>query len=306
MREIIRSKRFADRDVVRLVSHLTKRDRRIAVDCFEHRVLTTSQIKRLYFTGTRTAIARLQLLYGLRVINRFRPSLARGEGTAPYHWILDEAGALLVADHLNVERAKLGWQHSIATSIATSQKLSHHVEVNEFFTRLAVEANQTGGRLSEWYGERTCHHIFSGIVVADGYGVLNLSGRAPLHFLVELDRGSEPSGRLRKKAEDYQQILPHTCLKDLDPLVLILVPSAKRAQTARAAVAHTDAPVVVSIWSQRSSRSVLDVLTGAHVQLSRSLYPKDTAGSLLCACPGLPTPDPAIAVATRPGLLSGP
>ncbi len=263
MKEIVRPRRFGDEDVLRLASHLTERDRWIAKDCFEFRVLTSSQITRLHFTGTRTAAARLNVLYRLRVLDRFRPSLPMGQGTAPYHWILDEAGALLVADHLNIERAKLGWQHSVAAGVATSQKLAHHVEVNEFFTRLAVEANACGGALSEWYGERTCHHLFAGIVVADGYGVLNLPGRAPMCFLVELDRASEPTGRLRKKAEDYELHLYRSALRRRDPFVLVLVPSAARARSVSAAVAESAAPIAVAVWSQDSTGSTLAVVTDA-------------------------------------------
>lgn len=270
MKEIVRPKRFGDDDVLRLASHLTERDRRIAKDCFEFRVLTSSQIKRLYFTGGRTAIARLDMLYRLRVLDRFRPSLPMGEGTAPYHWILDEAGALIVADHLNIDRAKLGWQHHIAASVATSQKLAHHVEVNEFFTRLAVEANAEGGALSEWYGERTCHHLFAGIVVADSYGVLDLPGRAPMCLLVELDRGTEPTGRLRKKAEDYELHLHRSALKDLDPFVLVLVPSAARARTISTAVAQGTAPMAVAVWSKDSGGSTLAVVTDAHKRLRQA------------------------------------
>ncbi len=270
MKEIVRPKRFGDKDVLRLASHLTKRDRLIAKDCFEFRVLTSSQIKRLYFTGMRTAAARLDVLYRLRVLDRFRPSLRMGEGTAPYHWILDEAGALIVADHLNVERSKLGWQHSVAAGVATSQKLAHHVEVNEFFTRLAVEANACGGALREWYGERTCHHLFAGIVVADGYGVLNLPDRAPMCFLVELDRGSEPGGRLRKKAEDYELHLYRSALRRGDPFVLVLVPSAARARTVSAAVAESTAPIAVAVWSKDSTGSTLAVVTDAQRRLRQA------------------------------------
>jgi hypothetical protein len=270
MKEIVRPRRLGQQDVLRLASHLTDRDRRIAWDCFEFRVLTTSQITRLYFTGTRTAAARLDVLYRLRVLDRFRPSLPMGQGTAPYHWILDEAGALIVADHLNIERAKLGWQHSITASIAHSQKLPHHVEVNEFFVRLAMEANVAGGALSEWYGERTCHHIFSGSLVADGYGVLDVPGRAPLHFLVELDRGTEPTGRLREKAKAYASILPHSSLRDLDPLVLLLAPSARRAESATAALAYSPAPIAVAVWNKDSTSSVLATVINAHASLRRS------------------------------------
>jgi hypothetical protein len=61
-----------------LASHLTERDRNIAKDCFEFRVLTTSQITRLHFTGSRTASARLDVLYRLRVLDRFPPLTADG------------------------------------------------------------------------------------------------------------------------------------------------------------------------------------------------------------------------------------
>jgi hypothetical protein len=262
--EIVRPRRVGSEEILKLASHLTERDRHIAKDCFEYRVLTTSQITRLYFKGSRTASARLDILYRLRVLDRFRPSVPMGEGTAPYHWILDEAGALIVADYLGRERAELGWQHGVAASIATSQNLAHHVEVNEFFTRLATDANAAGGALSEWYGERTCHHAFNGKVVPDGWGSLSLPGCRPLHFLVELDRGSESSTRLRKKAEDYEEFLPYTSLKDLNPLVLLLVPSAKLAQTAVGAVSGCGAPIAVAVWRKDRMSSVLAVVNEAH------------------------------------------
>lgn len=266
MKEIIRPKRFRDEDMLRLASHLTERDRQIAKDCFQFRVLTSSQITRLHFTGARTATVRLNILYRLRVLDRFRPSIPRGQGTAPYHWILDEAGALIVAGHLNLDRNQLGWKHSVAAGIATSEKLAHHVEVNEFFTRLAVEANTAGGELSEWYGERTCHHMFSGRVIPDSWGVLTLPDRPPLHFLVELDRANETTARLRHKADTYQEQLPHAAFKDLDPLVLLLVPSVQRARTATAALAGNTAPVSITVWSQHSTSSVLATVLDAEAR----------------------------------------
>jgi len=269
LKEIVRPRRLGVEDMLRLASHLTERDRRIAKDCFEFRVLISSQITRLYFSGARTATARLEVLYRLRVLDRFRPSMPMGEGSAPYHWILDEAGALIVADHLGVDRSELGWQHSVAASIATSQKLRHHVEVNEFFTRLSVEANAAGGELSEWYGERSCSQMFSGAVIPDGYGVLAVSGRPKLRFLIELDRASEPSVRLRKKAEDYERHLPYSALRERDVTVLLLVPSARRAQTAAAAVAESAAPIVVATWSGHSSGSALATVLDAVAKAPR-------------------------------------
>lgn len=59
--------------LVSLGSRLTDRDRQIALDCYDHHVLTTEQLVRLHFAGLRTATARLDALYKLRVLDRFRP-----------------------------------------------------------------------------------------------------------------------------------------------------------------------------------------------------------------------------------------
>jgi hypothetical protein len=239
--------------MVRLASHLTERDRQIALDCVEHHVLTSSQIKRLYFSDTRTVTARLDVLYRLRVLDRFRPSLPRGRGTAPYHWILDEAGALIAAADRDVERSNLGWQHTVAVGVATSPKLAHHVEVNEFIVRLAVEAARAGGCLSEWYGERTLYRFLGGKLIPDSYAVLSLPDQPQLHVLVELDRGTETLERLRKKAERYEQTLRWETWRKVDPLVLFVVPSERRARTVTDTLAGMSPSLAVIVWSAAST-----------------------------------------------------
>jgi hypothetical protein len=263
LKEIVRPRRFTDQDALRLAAHVTERDRQIAMDCFEHHVLTTSQIKRLHFTNTRAATARLNVLYRLRVLDRFRPSLPRGQGTAPYHWILDEGGALIVAAERDVQRAKLGWQHTVAVRVATSPKLTHHLEVNEFVVRLAVEAQAAGGVLAEWYGERTLHGFFNGKLIPDSYAVLRLHDRASLHVLVELDRGTETLERLRAKAERYDRKLRYRPWREVDPIVLFVVPSERRAHTVTSTLAETSPSLAVIVWSSASTAppmaNVLDV-----------------------------------------------
>lgn len=251
---------------MKLTAHLTERDRRIAIDCYEHHALTTDQLKRLHFTGLRTASARLQLLYELGVLDRFRPGAKPRQGTMPYHWILDEAGALIVADHKGIDRSQLHYTHESGLSLATSRNLAHHIEGNEFFTRLAVEANHAGGALSEWYGVRTLAHLFGGVVVPDGYGVLTMPHRPPLHLLLELDRGTEASRVLREKAKRYTEILPHSSLRNLDPFVIVAVPSARRAQTATAAIANMRAPITVAVWDASVTRPVLATVTTAAIE----------------------------------------
>jgi hypothetical protein len=174
-----------------------------------------------------------------------------------------QSGALIAAIHKGVERAKLGWQHTVAAGVATSLKLAHHVEVNEFVVRLAVDAGHAGGLLSEWYGERTLHDFLDGEVIPDTYAVLRLPDRPQLHVFVELDRGTETLERLQEKATRYRKALRWRDLRELDPLVLLVVPSAGRSQTVSAALADSDAPLAVVVWNNESTGSVLAAVLDA-------------------------------------------
>src|SRR5581483_11635071 len=124
----------------RLASRLTERDRQIALDCYDHRLLTTEQLRRLHFATRRVAQRRLSELHKLHVLDRFRPAWQRGEGSTPFHWLLDHAGALVVAELLDLPVEQLAWRRDHALAIASSSKREHQLAVNEFFTRLADEA----------------------------------------------------------------------------------------------------------------------------------------------------------------------
>ena len=249
--------------VVTLGSCLTDRDRQITLDCYEHHVLTTEQLTRLHFSGQRTARARLQRLYTLRVLDRFRPPWQRGQGSTPHHWILDEAGAHVIAEEYGIERRHLQWRRSTALAIANSAKLTHHIQVNEFVTRLAQEAAAAGGALTEWYGERTTHQLFNGIT-PHAYAVLTLPNIDPLHVLLELDRGTEPASHLRNKATRYAKAIPRSPLRDLRPLIILAVPTPARARAATTATTNTGAPIVVAVWSPASEGSTLRIVAATN------------------------------------------
>jgi hypothetical protein len=172
----------------------------------------------------------LERLYELRVLDRFRPTLRMGEGSAPFHWLLDEVGARIVAAELGRDRDKLNWRRADPLKVARTATLAHRIATNEFFVRLAVEARAAGGALREWYGERTTQRLLDGIAAPDGYGVLTLPDRDPLHLLLELDRGTEPLSRIRDKVDRYAKALPRSELADAVPLVLFVAPSAGRAR----------------------------------------------------------------------------
>src|SRR5687768_6627971 len=91
-----------------LAQHLTERDREVALYLYRHRVLTTDQLQLLFFSSRRRAQDRLLFLYRNRVLDRFYPPAPFGSGKPEAHWLLDEAGALLVAAMHDVERKQLG------------------------------------------------------------------------------------------------------------------------------------------------------------------------------------------------------
>jgi hypothetical protein len=124
-----------------------------------------------------------------------RPPWRHGHGSPPHHWILGDAGAYSIAAENGIERRQLGWRRSSALAIADSAKLAHHIQINEFITRLAHEAAAAGRELTEWYGERTTSTLFHR-VTPDAYAILRLPGDDPLHILLELDRGTELPSQL--------------------------------------------------------------------------------------------------------------
>lgn len=246
----------------RLAARLTARDRRVALDCYDHRALTTEQLRRLHFANLRVAQRRLDELHHLRVLERFRPPWQPGQGSTPYHWTLDEAGVRIVSDLLQTPREELAWSRDRILALAGSGTLAHQVAVNEFFTRLAADAAASGGRLRDWWGERRVRAAFSGALAPDGYGHLHLPGET-ISLLLELDRATEPHKRLEEKAQRYARELARSDLAQQQPLVLLLVPSAARAQ--RAATTLANYPVLLRpvVWTPEAGGSPLALIRAA-------------------------------------------
>src|SRR5580704_2329713 len=95
-----------------LAARLTPRDRWLLRMLHEHRVLTTTQITQLAFGTSRAATARLATLYRYRAIDRFRPLAPAG--SAPLHFILDDAGAAVLAAEDGIPVAGLGYRRDRA------------------------------------------------------------------------------------------------------------------------------------------------------------------------------------------------
>ena len=148
-----RTRRIGAEHVFELARHLTERDREVALCLYNQQVLITDQLTLLFFSSRRRAQDRLLFLHRQRVLDRFYPASPFGAGKPQAHWLLDEAGAHLVAASLDLDRKQLGWQRR--EDWRSHPQLAHRLEVNRFITDLiaATVPDPTLG-LAAWFGPR--------------------------------------------------------------------------------------------------------------------------------------------------------
>jgi hypothetical protein len=240
--------RVDDRHLLRLASHLTLRDRRIIRLLYEHRLLTSLQVCDIAFSSVRRAEARLPTLYQLRVVDRFRPH--QWPGSAPYHWVLDDGGAAVIAADRGVEVKGLPWRRERALALADSVTLAHRVGTNGFFTALLRDAKaHPDRRLSVWWSAWRCAEEWGDIVRPDGYGVWNEPG-ARLPLLLEYDRGTESGARLAGKLPGYRDLLS---IAAAPTWLLFCFQSAGREAAARRALVDGPPTLATAVLPPRSS-----------------------------------------------------
>jgi len=218
-----------------LSARLTARDRWLLRMICEHRVLTTGQVTQLAFGTTRAATARMTVLYQYRAVDRFQPLVSAG--SSPLHFVLDESGAMLLAEEDGVTTAALGWRRDTSLAIALSPRLAHDTGANGFFTALAAAARASGGRaaLECWWGERRCASAWGESARPDGYGRWSeqVPGQPPgvADFFLEYDTGTETLARVTAKLAGYAALAART---GIATPVLFWVPSPRREAALRA------------------------------------------------------------------------
>lgn len=223
-----------------LAARLTDRDRWLLRMLHEHKVFTTTHIADLAFaSNTDTADHRLLVLHRLGVLQKIRP-LRPGGGSAPCHWLLNTAGAEVIAAERGQSLKELGWRRDRATAVMLSAKLSHLLGVNGFFTRLAARTEQ--GRLTEWWPEARCATTWKTYVQPDGYGRWNTRNRH-LDFFLEHDNGTESLPRVVAKLDNYLRLTHAT--KITTP-VLLTFTSARREANFRRVCPPAPIPVLTT------------------------------------------------------------
>ena len=217
-----------------VAAHLTDRDRWIARMCAEHRTLTSTQIAQVAFPSRRAANYRLQRLYRWRVLDRFQPYV--GKGRSPMFYVLDTAGAYLLAHEDGIEPRDLGFRAERSIGIAYSLRLAHLHGLNTLFTGLIADALAHEDRaVTAWWSETRCARHFGDIVRPDTYGRWRDADREVEWFL-EWDTGRAPLTRFVAKVPGYLELAATTAI--VTPLLAVFSTAAREAHARRLLTEH--------------------------------------------------------------------
>jgi protein involved in plasmid replication-relaxation len=201
---------------------------------FEHKVFTTHQIVDLAFPTRRAANLRLLNLHKWGVLHRFQPH--RDHGSHPMHYVLDTAGATLLAHEHGLDLHQLGYKREREIGRAYSLQLAHTTGTNSLFTTLIHHARQPGstGQLTAWWSAARCGRLWGDIITPDAYGRWHQTGHETEWFL-EFDFGTEQLSRLTNKITRYEQLATTT---GITTPILVWLPTPQRETTARHAFAN--------------------------------------------------------------------
>ncbi|MBF9133334.1 replication-relaxation family protein [Plantactinospora sp. S1510] len=205
--------------VLRVQSTLIARDYLLLDWLADHGVLTTPQIAHALFPSLDFAQRRLRRLRNVGVVDRFRPLKTDG-GTYPYHYVLDQLGAEIVAAQRDHPPPRPSQTKARRRRWTVARVLAHRLGVNQFFTDLAGHARtHPDHELQRWWPETRCREpgALAGPdaliellghpapIHPDGHGVWRADNRR-VPFFLEYDTGTEPLTELVRKLAGYQRM----------------------------------------------------------------------------------------------------
>ena len=225
---------------------LDEGDHALLLSLLERKVLTTHQIKNLFFRSFRRCQHRMKELKALGFVSSFTVGRGFGEGRSPACWFLTTAGLSEIAEAKGVRASDLPWVPD--HSYRSNQLLAHRLGVNAFFCALAEASRAHDGhclhtwRPEHWVRTRTAE------VKPDGFGRYLHPGGA-CEFYLEYDRGTEAFGALSRKLEGYLRLAAAwTKEQDLTgfPNLLTVVPEGVREEEVASALRHAIGSLHVS------------------------------------------------------------
>ncbi|MGW4958213.1 replication-relaxation family protein [Nonomuraea sp. NPDC004186] len=189
-----------------LAIRLTQRDRTLIRLLHDFRVLTSPQVSEMFFDTDDAARRRLLALTRMGILERFRPNLPPAMGTAPYHYVIGETAAAVLASEDGVELSDFGYRRDRVLSIVYSQRLAHTVGTNGIAAGLYGFARRHADtKLNTWWPERRCAAEWGSMARPDSYGRWT-EGPHNIEFFLEYDTGTEPLDRVAHKLDGYAKL----------------------------------------------------------------------------------------------------
>ncbi len=209
----------------------TERDREIAWLLYRQKILTTDQLRLLFFSSRRRGQDRLLWLLRHRVIDRFYPSGPFALGKPQAHWLLDEVGAHLVAAQMGIERRSLAWDRQ--RDFHAHAHLAHRRECNGFLCSvIAASLEVDEAWVSAWepgWEAITPHWLRPACGIARPDASFTLSTPYGLVAVaLEWDRATEPMATLLQKIKRYDITLREASAQRRNN-VCFVVPGERRA-----------------------------------------------------------------------------
>jgi hypothetical protein len=152
-----------------LAGRLADLDQQVCRLLADHLVLTAGLLTLLLGVPPRTLQQRLATLTALGVVERFRPHQPVGAGSAPYHYLLAEAGAAVLAADGHLQGP--GWDRARLLRLAHANgQLTHQLGVNTLLAQLTHAArHERGTRLVCWWPAHRCQAQWGRLVASDAY-----------------------------------------------------------------------------------------------------------------------------------------
>lgn len=236
--------KFTPRMLIELAARLTDRDRRMIRLIRDYRALTSPQLAAMFFDTDDAARRRLLTLTRMGILERFRPNLPPAMGTAPYHYVIGETAAAVLASEDGIELSESGYRRDRVTGIVYSTHLTHTVGTNGIAASLHGHARRHADtELSRWWPEHRCCTEWDPIVCPDAYGRWR-EGEQQVEFFLEYDTGTEPLDRVARKLDAYAELTESTRI--VTP-VLLWVQGERRETNLRRKLKHHPAHMFVPV-----------------------------------------------------------
>ena len=247
---------------------LEERDLKLLCDLFLHRLMSRSQLERLYFTSASRCNVRLRQMFDHNLVSRYYLPLAPFGAQCIYS--LGKAGVVPVSRRLEWEPEEVERQ---ANRHKTPQFLEHTLAINE--TRLAFRdalKAETTWKLGRWIPEIQCRHEYDirlagdkwqrEVFKPDGFVRLqNRETRQNASFFLEIDMGHTSSSKFADKLESHTRYLESSLFREVfgeaDFRTLVLTTGPRRLKNLREIVEGKGSRLFLfSTFDEMNSRGV--------------------------------------------------